>query len=315
MMPTYHVLMGIPGRSYAIHVARHLGMPGHMLAEAEAMMDPSRAEAESILEQLHQEREETSRIREKAEKAKIQAETTRKDLQNKLSNVTRLQENMIEKSRVELRRETEEIRRSLRKIVSKVRDDKDLATAQRAIGRIRNQFSDPTWLPLTPPPENEISTDPDLNRPLQSGDQVEIKGLDVQAVVIEVNPDGIVELQMGNARIELNERQLRLMKAPNVPNSSKEAARITVNTTKSEKPVQELDVRGSRVDESEQLVTEFIDNASMQGLTSIRIIHGTGTGALREAIRSLLANHSLVGSFSAAPKNQGGNGATLVDLS
>ncbi|GIT59298.1 MAG: hypothetical protein Ct9H300mP19_12460 [Dehalococcoidia bacterium] len=71
--------------------------------------------------------------------------------------------------------------------------------------------------PLTPPPENEISTDPDLNRPLQSGDQVEIKGLDVQAVVIEVNPDGIVELQMGNARIELNERQLRLMKAPNVP--------------------------------------------------------------------------------------------------
>ena len=53
----------------------------------------------------------------------------------------------------------------------------------------------------------------------------------------------------------------------------------------------------------------------MQGLTSIRIIHGTGTGALREAIRLLLANHSLVGSFSAAPKNQGGNGATLVDLS
>ena len=120
---------------------------------------------------------------------------------------------------------------------------------------------------------------------------------------------------MGNARIELNERQLRLIKAPNVPNSSKETARITVNTTKSEKPVQELDVRGSRVDESEQLVTQFIDNASMQGLTSIRIIHGTGTGALREAIRLLLSNHSLVGSFSAAPKNQGGNGATLVDLS
>ena len=315
MMPTYHVLMGIPGRSYAIHVAKHLGMPSHMLAEAEAMMDPSRAEAESILEQLHREREETSRIREKAEKAKIQAETTRKDLQNKLSNVTRSQENMIEKSRVELRRETEEIRRSLRKIVSKVRDDKDLATAQRAIGRIRNQFSDPTWLPLTPPPENEISTDPDLNRPLQSGDQVEIKGLDVQAVVIEVNPDGIVELQMGNAHIELNERQLRLVKAPNVPDSSKEAARITVNATKSEKSLQELDVRGSRVDESEQLVTQFIDDASMQGLTSIRIIHGTGTGALREAIRSLLAKHTLVGSFSAAPQNQGGNGATLVDLS
>ena len=144
---------------------------------------------------------------------------------------------------------------------------------------------------------------------------MEIKGLDVQAIVIEVNPDGIVELQMGNARIELNERQLRLVKAPSVPNSSKEAAHITVNASKTEKPVQELDVRGTRVDESEQLVTQFVDNASMQGLTSIRLIHGTGTGALREAIRLLLAKHPLVGSFSAAPQNHGGNGAPLVDLS
>ncbi|MCH7970203.1 MAG: endonuclease MutS2 [Chloroflexi bacterium] len=318
MLPTYQILMGIPGRSYAIHVARHLGMPSGVLEDAQSMLDPSRAEAESILQQLQRERQEVSRIREETEKAKIEAETARRDLQGKLSNVTRAQEDMIEKSRMELRRETDEVRRSLRQIVSKARNDNDLAIAQRAIGRIRNQFSDPTWLPVAPPADVEKSDDPDASRPLEVGDQVEIKGLNVNAAVVGLAEDGMVELQMGNARIELNERQLRRVTGPDAssesPGKSNEAPGVTVDTLESEDSNGELDVRGTRVYEAEELVRQFVDNASLQGLTSVRIIHGAGTGALREAVRELLAKHSLVASFSAATREQGGNGATLVDL-
>ncbi|MCI0852252.1 MAG: endonuclease MutS2 [Chloroflexi bacterium] len=318
MLPTYQILMGIPGRSYAIHVARHLGMPSGVLEDAQSMMDPSRAEAESILQQLQRERQEVSRIREETEKAKIEAETARRDLQSKLNNVTRAQEDMIEKSRMELRRETDEVRRSLRQIVSKASNDNDLATAQRAIGRIRNQFSDPTWLPVAPPADVEKSDDPDASRPLEVGDQVEIKGLDVNAAVVGLAEDGMVELQMGNARIELNKRQLRRVTGPDAssksPGESNEAPGVTVDTLESEDSNGELDVRGTRVYEAEELVRQFVDNASLQGLTSVRIIHGAGTGALREAVRELLAKHSLVASFSAATREQGGNGATLVDL-
>ena len=318
MLPTYQILMGIPGRSYAIHVARHLGMPSGVLEDAQSMLDPSRAEAESILQQLQRERQEVSRIREETEKAKIEAETARRDLQGKLSNVTRAQEDMIEKSRMELRRETDEVRRNLRQIVSKARNDNDLAIAQRAIGRIRNQFSDPTWLPVAPPADVEKSDDPDANRPLEVGDQVEIKGLNVNAAVVGLAEDGMVELQMGNARIELNERQLRrvtgLDASSESPGKSNEAPGVTVDTLESEDSNGELDVRGTRVYEAEELVRQFVDNASLQGLTSVRIIHGAGTGALREAVRELLAKHSLVASFSAATREQGGNGATLVDL-
>ena len=318
MLPTYQILMGIPGRSYAIHVARHLGMPSGVLEDAQSMMDPSRAEAESILQQLQRERQEVSHIREETEKAKIEAETARRDLQSKLNNVTRAQEDMIEKSRMELRRETDEVRRSLRQIVSKARNDNDLATAQRAIGRIRNQFSDPTWLPVAPPADVEKSDDPDASRPLEVGDQVEIKGLDVNAAVVGLAEDGMVELQMGNARIELNKRQLRRVTGPDAssksPGESNEAPGVTVDTLESEDSNGELDVRGTRVYEAEELVRQFVDNASLQGLTSVRIIHGAGTGALREAVRELLAKHSLVASFSAATREQGGNGATLVDL-
>ena len=318
MLPTYQILMGIPGRSYAIHVARHLGMPSGVLEDAQSMMDPSRAEAEGILQQLQRERQEVSRIREETEKAKIEAETAKRDLQSKLNNVTRAQEDMIEKSRMELRRETDEVRRSLRQIVSKASNDNDLATAQRAIGRIRNQFSDPTWLPVAPPADVEKSDDPDASRPLEVGDQVEIKGLDVNAAVVGLAEDGMVELQMGNARIELNKRQLRRVTGPDAssksPGESNEAPGVTVDTLESEDSNGELDVRGTRVYEAEELVRQFVDNASLQGLTSVRIIHGAGTGALREAVRELLAKHSLVASFSAATREHGGNGATLVDL-
>ena len=321
MMPTYQVVMGIPGRSYAIHVARHLGMPSHVLDDAQAMMDPTRAEAETILQQLQRERDEAIRIRAEAEQAKVEAEQARKDLQHKLSTVTRAQEDMIEKSRMELRRETEKIQKSLRKVVSKAKNDNDLDVAKRAIGRIRNQFSDPTWLPVAPPPDAAKPDEDDEPRPLQAGDEVEIIGLNVQASIIEISKGGTVELMMGNSRIELNERQLRLTKAaaPVDPKRSpNEIPNVTINTISAGESANtsgELDVRGSRVHESDELVRQFIDDSSIQGLSSVRIIHGDGTGALREAIRLLLSKHPLVASFSAAPRNRGGNGATIVDLS
>ena len=317
MLPTYQVLMGIPGRSYAIHVARHLGMPDSVLEDAQSMMDPSRAKAETILQQLRREREEVSRIREETEKAKIEAETARRDLQSKLSNVMRAREDMIEKSRMELRRETEKVRRSLRQIVSKARNDNDLATAQRAIGRIRNLFSDPTWLPVAPSADAEKTGDPDdpqADRSLEAGDYVEIKGLNVNATVVGVAEDGMVELLMGNARIELNERQLRRVSGPDAAGKPEEPTGVTVVTSESEENGGELDVRGARVYEAEELVRQFVDNASLQGLTSVRIIHGEGTGALREVVRELLAKHSLVTSFSAATREHGGSGVTMVDL-
>jgi DNA mismatch repair protein MutS2 len=93
---------------------------------------------------------------------------------------------------------------------------------------------------------------------------------------------------------------------------------VTVNTVTAGETANtsgELDVRGSRVHESDELVRQFVDDSSLQGLTSVRIIHGDGTGALREAIRVLLSKHPLVASFSAAPRDRGGNGATQIDLS
>jgi DNA mismatch repair protein MutS2 len=320
MMPTYQVLMGIPGRSYAIHVARHLGMPSHVLDNAQSMMDPTRAEAENILQQLQRDREEASRALAEAEQAKIDAEAARKDLQHKLNTVTRAQEDMIEKSRTELKRETEKITRTLRKIVSKAKNDSDLDVAKRAIGRVRNQFSDPTWLPVSPPPE-AAKPEGEEDRPLQSGDLVEIKGINVQASIIDISSGGTVELMMGNSRIELNEQQLRLVKAAEpkkAAGSPNEIPNVTINTISAGEAANtsgELDVRGSRVHESDEIVRQFIDDSSIQGLTSVRIIHGDGTGALRESIRVLLSKHPLVASFSAAPRNRGGNGATLVDLS
>ncbi|MBT3555007.1 MAG: hypothetical protein HN495_05430, partial [Chloroflexi bacterium] len=256
-----------------------------------------------------------------AEQAKIEAETARKDLQYKLKNVTRAQEDMVEKSRMELKRETEKIQQSLRKIVTKAKNDNDLEVAKRAIGRVRNQFSDPTWLPVAPTEKVDKADEVDENRPLQSGDEVEIKGLNVQASVIEVSSGGTVELMMGNSRIELNERQLRLIKAADPVKAEKspnELPNITINTITAGEAANtsgELDIRGSRVHEADDIVRQFIDDSSIQGLTSVRIIHGDGTGALREAIRLLLSKHTLVASFSAAPRNRGGNGATIVDLS
>jgi DNA mismatch repair protein MutS2 len=290
-------------------------MPNHVLDKAQSMMDPNRTEAESMLDQLHSERDEINRMRDETYSAKIKAGTVQKDLQNKLSNVTRAQEDMIERSRTQLRREVEDVRRGLRKIVSQADRDKDLATAQRAIGRIKNQFSDPTWLPIVPPVETENMVEHGRDRKLRAGDQVEIKGLNVNADVVGVSNDGTVDLQMGNARIELKNWQLRRIKGRKIhdaPDSSPPA--ITLTNSDPEATTDELDIRGVRFHEVADLVTQFVDKSSLQGLHKVRIIHGDGTGTIRKAVREVLATHSLVTGFSPAPQSHGGNGATVVDL-
>ena len=320
MLPTYKIIMGIPGRSYAIHVARHLGMPNHVIDNAENLMDPTHNEAETILQQLQREREESKRTNAEAETAKKQAEATLKDLQIKLKNVTKFQEDMIEKSRQELRVETEKIQRSLRKIITQAKNDHDLDVAKRAIGRVRNQFSDPTWLPITATPDSKNSQNIEEGKHLKPGDIIEINGLNVEAEVIGIGGEGTVKLMMGNSHIELNRQQVKLVRPYDSDEQKKTANQIpsvTIRTTpvdETDTHKGELDIRGLRIYESDEIIRQFIDDCAMQGLTVIKIIHGEGTGALRETVRVLLSKHSLVGSFSAAPDNQGGNGATVINL-
>jgi DNA mismatch repair protein MutS2 len=314
LMPSYRFIMGVPGRSYAIHVARNLGLPEPVLENAESMLDPRRAEAESLLDQIQRERNALHEAREKAEQDMIAAERARQELEKRLNQIARQQDDLVQRTRMQLRREADDVRNQLRRIVAQAETDRDLAVAQRAVNRLRTALTQPNWLPVAPPEERTPEAPPQIeDRPLQAGDDVEIKGLNVRARVISIKADGTADLQMGNARIQLDARQLRRVEA--VPEERRPGdSQVQVKRVSAGPVEDELDVRGKRVADIEEMLPGFIDRCTADGLSSCKIIHGAGTGALRQSVRDILARLPQAASFAPAPREQGGNGVTLVEL-
>lgn len=316
LRPTYRLIMGIPGRSYAIHVARNLGLPEPVLEHAESLLDPRRAQSESLLGQIQRERDAVSAAREKAQADATAAEAARRDLESRLNQVTRQQEDMVYRTRMALRREADDVRRELRRIVAQAESDKSLATAQRAVNRLRTALTEPTWMSITPgePKQADSIGAVSEEAPISAGDEVEIKGLDVRARVISIKPDGTTDLQMGNARIQLDSRQLRRVE-PAVQTAPKDRrSDVKVSRAPAEPTTGELDVRGNRVAAIEELVTGFVDRCAADDRKTCRIIHGSGTGALREAVRDVLSRMPQVTSFEPAATADGGNGVTVINL-
>lgn len=202
LRPTYQFIMGIPGRSYAVHVARNLGLPEEILDHAETFLDPGRAEAETLLDQIQRERDAVSQARQKAQADATAAEAARSDLEKRLSQVTKQQEDLVYKTRMELRREADDVRHQLRRIVARAESGRSLATAQKAVNRLRSSLAEPTWMPIaateSEKPDGASATEEE--RPIQAGDDIEIKGLNVRAKVISIKKDGTTDLQMSTLR-------------------------------------------------------------------------------------------------------------------
>ena len=319
LRPTYRFIMGIPGRSYAIHVARNLGLPEAVLTQAESFLDPGRAAAESLLDQIQRERDAVGDARERAQADATAAEAARRELEARLGQVTRQQEDMVYRTRMSLRREVDDVRRQLRHIVAQAEAGESLAVAQRAVNRLRSALTEPTWMPIAgSEPETVDGVAAAVEeRPIVAGDEVEIKGLDVRAKVVSIKPDGTTDLQMGNARIQLDSRQLRRVEptARPLPEDTRGSIKVSrAPVEPGEGEAGSLDVRGRRVAAMEELVSAFVDRCAADGRETCQVIHGSGTGTLREAVRDVLSRMPQVTSFEPATIEGGGNGVTVVSL-
>ena len=134
-----------------------------------------------------------------------------------------------------------------------------------------------------------------------------------RATVTEVNSDGSANLILGNARVTLNIAQLKVVTpSENVKKSNEKL--IRTSTPVIDAPTRELDIRGIRAIEVYEQVVAFLDEAALLGLTSVRVIHGKGTGALRDATREALKRHPAVGGFERSEQSMGGDGSTEIDL-
>ncbi len=324
LTPTYELRLGVPGSSAGLNIAARLGLQPEIIAAARAQMSTQTADIGAFLDQLH----------DQLTAASIERET----LQQRERELSREKARLEVEGRVEQKARTKELETKLNSLIEnfayqlretvKAIDDKALAQkiardSDRRMATLRREFSEQfnstVVAHTTRADKNDPAAQPHIPKGIKVGDLVKLKSLGRQARVDRIIDAKTYEVSIGPMKMRAAIDDIAEVESVKVV-SPLEAARkrggITVATANNDTDymTSEINVIGRTADEAQTEVERFIDRAFLAGLPRVRIVHGTGMGVLRRTLREYLRSHPNVATITEPPQNQGGQGATEVEL-
>ena len=308
LTPTYYLTLGIPGRSYAMAIAASLGLPEHILEDAQSSIEPQYLRFEDWLTELQRERNQLQAVLLDAEQSRSKSETLRERLEEQIDYLITHRDDMLDGLRRGMLAQYDEAQRRLKAAEAALSWGSPVgvptATTREDIRRLREEILAERSSMPPPTPIRETQ------RELEVGDKVYVRGLNLGGTLVSLpENNGDAEVGIGNVRIQVQPSRLSLIEQQ--PEQPKTEVSITIGPMLDST---ELDVRGMRADESLAELELFLDKAVRDGFNSVRVIHGRGKGILRNAVREHLTRHPLARSFEAETRERGGDGATLVHL-
>lgn len=322
LSPTYRLTIGLPGRSNALAIATRLGLPGEIIEQGREFLGSAGVEMESLLTTLAQERQVAADERYRLSMERAEAEYQRKELERMRRETEEERERIINAAREKARREADAAQAELARIRTQMRRSMTEERLEQLRARARKLEERNAPLPsrIRPatPEQGAAEIEPGE---LVVGDQVRVRSLgQTGEVVAAPNARGEVEVQVGAMRMRVATGNLerlskRKARAGAAAGASAYPQLVTLpSRDEANTPETQLDLRGWRVEDALSEVDSYLNDAAMTGLSTVRLLHGKGTGALRQAIREQLRNHPLVKSFESAPQREGGDGITVVTL-
>lgn len=317
LRPTYHLLVGIPGKSNAFAISKRLGLGEDVINDAKGRINTERAGFEATIEKLEQTRLSLEKERDEvAVKLKAAEESAKKASFLKAELEVRL-EKADQKSRREAERIINDARATAEAVFAELdemkkhkNDDEDAQRVNEARSELRrrlNKHQDELRPQQLPTVEEKSS------REIRPGDTVKIKSMGMKAEVISVSPERVLTLRAGIMNVTAKEDEVLLLEGESkkkaVSVSSAAAASLRTASVASE-----LDIRGMEAVEGVLAAERYIDSAVMGRLKTITIIHGKGTGVLRAAVQQMLKKNKAVKSYRLGRYGEGEAGVTVVEL-
>jgi DNA mismatch repair protein MutS2 len=340
LSPTYHLSIGLPGRSNALAIASRLGLPEAIINRARELLGSSGLAMETLLEDLQANQRAVADERFHLSIERAAATELRRQLEIERARLEEERVRILNEARVQAQRELADVRATLAQVRSEIaRIQHAWQRVQRAHNRaggvpdqqtldmlrtIIDQTAERT-APLPQPSRSSAEGDEEvLPGPIQVGDLVRVRRYNQSGEVLALLDGGSeVEVQLGIFKTRLPVTEVERISRRK---AARRAAPATATTTPYEPsislpdistrtaPAMELDLRGWRVEDMLPELDRYLNDAFMAGLPSVRIIHGKGTGALRQAVREQLAHHPLVKSHTAGSRLEGGEGVTIAIL-
>jgi DNA mismatch repair protein MutS2 len=314
LQPTYHLTIGLPGRSNALAIAERLGMPGPIIEAARSEIDPTDVRAEDLLDEIHRQRDLARQAREKADAARREAESLRDELAERLDQIEDERFALMEETRQQAERDLERLREELedlRRQLARARQPLEVVDeVEKAVETLEEEVSEPV---VREEPEKPVRKP---QGPLRLGEKVHLRSLGQDGVVRAMGEDEI-EVQVGRLRIRARHADV-VRKGESETQAeeakvTKKSGKITLPYTP-DSPGVELDIRGQRVDEGLDAMDRYLERAYLAGLPFVRIIHGKGTGKLRQSVRQALGRNPHVKRFEGGGRTEGGEGVTVAHL-
>ena len=317
LRPTYHLLVGIPGKSNAFAISRRLGLGEDIIEDAKNRVSTESASFEATIEKLEQTRMLLEKDRNEAAVKLRQAEENAK----KAAFMKAELEVRLEKADIKARRDAERIIAEARAAADEtfaeldemrrhVNDEDDAQRINEARSELRRKLNEKqsALRPAAPEPAEDKKS----ARPVVPGDTVEIKSMGMKAEVVSVSPDRVLTLRAGIMNVTAKEDEVLLIEGQKAKTKKTVAAASTQLRAAPVAP--EIDLRGMETVDGVIAAERYIDSAVMGKLKTATIIHGKGTGALRAAIQQMLKRNKCVKSFRLGRYGEGETGVTVVEL-
>ena len=315
LRPTYHLTVGLPGRSNALLIAERLGLPQEIIQDSRTALNPDDLRADELLDEIHHQRDLARRARGAADHARFEAEKMRGELAARLDKIEDERLRVMESARaqaeaelVDLRSELDELRRAL----GRARQPLD------AIKPVQDRMDD--LEESTQSPVARRQSEDTIARPLRLGEKVRVRSLKMDGVVTALS-ESDVEVQVGVLRVRARLGDIQRSgdrDAPPIPLPEKlvrkSAKAKEAVTPFYPSPGMELDLRGQRAEDALDALDRYLESAFLAGLLFVRIIHGKGTGRLRQVVREALQGSPHVSRWENGQDKEGGEGVTVAHL-
>jgi len=321
LSPTYRLSIGLPGRSNALAIATRLGLPRDIVRAARGLMDPRKVEVEALLGRIHAERQAAIAAKEATDAALEDARKLQKRLSESWHQIESERRRVLAEARAQAEDEIEAVRRRLTQAAARLEAGvlsrellreamQQTQEAERELGALP-RVEEAVAVPADVETEEEEASPAGIG----VGRTVWVENLQQHAEVVSP-PDarGELEVQLGPLKTRVKASDVRPARAPAKRAPSEVQVAVPSVSVQREAPPVEVDLRGMRAEEALEVLDKYVQDAYLGGLPFVRIIHGKGTGVLRQVVREHLGRHPLVRSQQTAEAREGGEGATIAKL-
>jgi DNA mismatch repair protein MutS2 len=314
-LPTYQLLVGFPGRSLAISVAKRLGVPEKIIERARSFLNPLSLTRTKDLQDIEEVKDQLMDLRRQTQAEVAEAKSKREEYQELVRKFREQRDMWLEKA----------LQKAQKKIENLIEDARLERLKSKTLHEIKAEL--PEIIKAKPSQIPKIQTIDDFKEFFKPGTPAFLSRLGRQ-VLVQSEPDqkGQVSVQADSMRLQVPWHHLQMVSAPknddlqSVPrrNQSGTFTRMSNQTKASNEVIQttgEIDLRGRRPDEALELLEKFLDNATLDKLDRIKVIHGFGTEILKRSVRQFLSKSSYVQKWKGGDLSTGGDGITWVELS